>query len=812
MAMEKQFMISDTHSRTITAVGFHPVRREIVAGFEDGLMKWWEQDTGKLMLTSCEHKGWLTDFQYWAEHKILLSCANDGLIIAWGSGGNVLDRIKLNYPIYVMCLNLRRQQIICGLNGSVQLFSLDPQKHSGHLIDQRRPHITKHHNDIVPCIICHESRVYTAGYDGKFHIYDTTLYPGRKGLDLIHTTSRAHEAGINSMILVKDNENNTWLITGSFDRSVKVWSQDGQLRHRLETVFLNTISSLCYIPRAKVVWIASSATHATLYDPKAGENVTEFLPTFQSNPDEEITSKLLKLRYNPDSAQIVGTTNRRHIIVWKFNSFGCVTALKSKYTVESLAYTRKVPMLLFSGGSGGNVYKWERLQSSHFMYSMELLTRKECQDKLEAVLNELGRGQKQSPVRSPRYNRDNVTTHYAFNKALVAPSSLYKTSKSSLLRCLYVEHLDLLVLASEDGNIYIWGFDYAAVSALTRMTPDKEEEPMSRDRKFSILLDAVPANLTTPYTPDTNNRAMGSTPNDNHKPTYPYDEPAIPSNMESRSMGDTPVTPTVDAITQDSVTNRVAGFICKNVLLGHTSCVTALALVHNEELYASTYLVSGGWDRRILIWCLETGKLHDRLRNADSSPDEDLDGSVDELACDGVILDMEYCQKRNEIAYTSSDGMVYIRAFSPVGSEMVLRNTLQGHELEITAVRWNHVYDKWITGSEDGTVKIWSEDGMTCERTLSTQGPVSTLCIDKVNGCIVTAVENIIKVFDMESLNLVQTNIGHTDNIRTLTHVVERSQYISGSWDKTIRIWNSYRRPTRRRRQNKMDDDVMASR
>ena len=32
--MEKQFVITDTHNRTITAIGFHPIRREIVVGFE----------------------------------------------------------------------------------------------------------------------------------------------------------------------------------------------------------------------------------------------------------------------------------------------------------------------------------------------------------------------------------------------------------------------------------------------------------------------------------------------------------------------------------------------------------------------------------------------------------------------------------------------------------------------------------------------------------------------------------------------------------------------------------------------------------
>ena len=64
-------------------------------------MKWWEQDTGKLMLTSFEHRGWLTDFRYWAELKLLFSCANDGLIIAWGSGGNVVDSIRVfTLPIF----------------------------------------------------------------------------------------------------------------------------------------------------------------------------------------------------------------------------------------------------------------------------------------------------------------------------------------------------------------------------------------------------------------------------------------------------------------------------------------------------------------------------------------------------------------------------------------------------------------------------------------------------------------------------------------------------------------------------------------
>ena len=34
------------------------------------------------------------------------------------------------------------------------------------------------------------------------------------------------------------------------------------------------------------------------------------------------------------------STSRRHLILWKYNSSGCITALKSKAPFESLAYSK----------------------------------------------------------------------------------------------------------------------------------------------------------------------------------------------------------------------------------------------------------------------------------------------------------------------------------------------------------------------------------------------------------------------------------------------------------------------------------------
>ena len=72
-----------------------------------------------------------------------------------------------------------------------------------------------------------------------------------------------------------------------------------------------------------------------------------------------------------------------------------------------------------------------------------------------------------------------------------------------------------------------------------------------------------------------------------------------------------------------------------------------------------------------------------------------------------VYIYYVYCC-RNEFAHASSDKMVYIRRFSVKGVEMVLLNTLQGHFGEVMCVRWNHITECWVTGSEDSTVRIWA--------------------------------------------------------------------------------------------------------
>ncbi|KAM7432677.1 hypothetical protein ABFA07_016944 [Porites harrisoni] len=738
MAMEKLAVIKDTHNKGITALSYNPMKHEILVGFEDGVIKVWDYSTGeagKLLRSVREHDGWVTSFLFWGDAKLLFSAANDGTIIAWGSGGAVYDRIPIGSPVYCMSWNARRNQIVAAVDSTVQVFNMrDPGREIGHVIDTKA-YVSKEHSDIVKCVVCYESRVYSGGYDQRFIVYDSTFsYKGNKSLSVVTKVPKAHDAGIICMCLARDSDNNTWVLSGAFDKVVKVWSQDGQVMHKFDG-FSTAVTGVCYVKPIKTIWVAAGTEEAAMYDPKSGENVTDFIGTFQ---DEENNGfPLVIFHYISDLGHVIGTNSRRHLILWKYNSSGCLTTLKNKCAMESLTYTRKVPLLIFSGGSNGHVSKWERLQSNNFMYSKEIFLQSEAKSRLTAQI--AAKYDWHGPKRI--LGNESRPKPSFLNTVNQLSSASEHTSNISLLRSIFVENLDLLVVASEDNNIYVWGFDEDAVKVLENMRPADE----NLIYKYAILL---------------GEKAF---------------KPIKKDNEGSKE--------------HDSVTNRVAGFICKHVFTEHSSCVTGLAVVGKEAGYNTTYLLSAGWDRRIFLWDLEKACFHDTFRNTDPSALES-----EELASDGIIMDLSYSLERNEFAYASSDKLVYIRQFSERGAEMTLSAVLQGHEAEVTQVRWNAVLTKWITGSEDGTIRIWRADGMACDLVLSAQGAVSALCIDQVNGCIVAGVQEIIRVYDPESRKIVQKNLGHNDSVRCIIHIPERSQYVSASWDKTVRIWNAYKK------------------
>lgn len=104
MAMEYRQTITEAHSKPILAIQYNPFRREIYSAGEgtdrtvtiDSMIHVWEAETGKLLNKWSGHVGWITALIYCREVKLLFSCSIDGLLIAWGSNGKIIQKINVS--------------------------------------------------------------------------------------------------------------------------------------------------------------------------------------------------------------------------------------------------------------------------------------------------------------------------------------------------------------------------------------------------------------------------------------------------------------------------------------------------------------------------------------------------------------------------------------------------------------------------------------------------------------------------------------------------------------------------------------------
>ncbi|KAJ3011791.1 UNVERIFIED_CONTAM: hypothetical protein HDU68_001525 [Siphonaria sp. JEL0065] len=773
MAMELSKAIGDAHPKTILCSSFNPFRREIYTGGEDTTIRVWEPESGKLLNTLTEHLGWVTCLLFCKELKVLFSASIDGFIIAWGPSGKILQKIHTGSPIYCMTYNPRRQKLLAGYNKRIRVFQMVSPEDSHLSTDvlERKSVSSSDHSDVVSCLVACEGRCFSAGYDRKIVIYDIPHHGDLK-LKPVKTISNAHDAAISCMVYGKDADNR------SFDRIVKLWSLDGNLLQRFDG-FSDTITSICYVLPTQTLWITANSPAPVVYDPRSGINVSEFVGSTNEAIQQKTNGSTFKnLLFVQELNEVIGITNRKSVVVWKYNPAASITVLSGHTdAVECLTFTMKEPLLIFSGGSDGLIRKWERLQLNTFMYSQENLTlpkeerheeeitvnsfskdpeerrkrqnalHKQITEKLDRWkrgLEEDMRNQDQQvelmskdALRAFKRNQTKLKTELGGKGGGAGdleggggPVNAGKGARQGVLTLYYYEDMDLLLSGYEDNRIRVWGYNEEAV----KYVPDDAEKQTEKE-------------------------AAAADPNGN---------------------------------LSESVSNRVAGMTLKYTLNDHKDAVTGIHCLNKDGRH---WMISTGWDRRICVTDLKQGRLYDVFKNASKGYGKE------ELAADGIILDLEYVPERNEFGYASADKSAYIRKFSPKGEDMLLQAVLIGHEAEVTKIKWNRRFQQWVTGSEDRSIRIWTAEGAQLITVINNDGPVSALCIDAINGCIIAGSQDkIVRVFDPEKKDEVsQKNVGHTDEIRSIIHIPVRNQYVTASLDNTVRIWNAFMKKGQRR-------------
>ena len=166
------------------------------------------------------------------------------------------------------------------------------------------------------------------------------------------------------------------------------------------------------------------------------------------------------------------------------------------------------------------------------------------------------------------------------------------------------------------------------------------------------------------------------------------------------------------------------------------------------------------------------------------------------------ITCMTLIEPKDEIATGSIDKKIKIWKISKINYEILFLSELEGHKDSILSLKHINNTNKLISTSKDKTIKIWNITYLNCIQTLKCHESSVLSCSYnslEIPTEIISGGEdkNIIiwdKVFNTNNKNVeygVKKRLeGHTDSVCSLLFIIEYKYLISGSKDKTIRIWN----------------------
>jgi len=120
-----------------------------------------------------------------------------------------------------------------------------------------------------------------------------------------------------------------------------------------------------------------------------------------------------------------------------------------------------------------------------------------------------------------------------------------------------------------------------------------------------------------------------------------------------------------------------------------------------------------------------------------------------------------------------------------------------GHTSYVTSVCWNRDGGRVMSGSNDGTARVWGVESGKTVLTIETElSEVEAAIYSPDMTMIATGgnskdLKEFIKIWDAKTGKLITNLKGHTHTVFCLAWTADGSTLISGSYDDSIRTWNT---------------------
>lgn len=220
--------------------------------------------------------------------------------------------------------------------------------------------------------------------------------------------------------------------------------------------------------------------------------------------------------------------------------------------------------------------------------------------------------------------------------------------------------------------------------------------------------------------------------------------------------------------------DATSGRLRHQPLLEHRSSVHCIIADETQDIF-----ISGDSAGRILSWQLSTGALQQDISKAHH-------GCVMGVA----LNDRYFVSASHDCTAKVWDRSIVLAHGDTKGGEPFPRKVLRGHTSAILALVLTD--EKAITAGKDCKIRVFDLDTGTCLKKISShENLIVTLAICKDQQHVISAgADPDILIHNVDSGDIIaRLESGHGHIIRSLLFIKDEDIFVSGSYDKTVVIW-----------------------
>ena len=134
--------------------------------------------------------------------------------------------------------------------------------------------------------------------------------------------------------------------------------------------------------------------------------------------------------------------------------------------------------------------------------------------------------------------------------------------------------------------------------------------------------------------------------------------------------------------------------------------------------------------------------------------------------------------------------MQVVTALQDVVYSIRERNSLEGYAASVTCVNFSPDGQRVVSGSEDGTLKLWSFDGEEIKTVKGHEKKITSISFSPNGQRVVSGSEDgILKVWSLDGKEI-KTFKGHKESITSVTFNSNGQRVVSGSEDGILKVWS----------------------